>query len=99
MQQYERNGITVDQCVECRGIFLDRGELERLVDAENSWHGDQPAGGTVPAPPPPPPPGQQPYSGGYDRSPGSYKPWSGRGGYSRGGQPRKRRSFLEDLFD
>ena len=38
MRTYERSGITVDQCSECRGIFLDRGELERLVDAETSFH-------------------------------------------------------------
>lgn len=38
MRSYERNGVTVDQCGECRGIFLDRGELERLVDAENSHY-------------------------------------------------------------
>jgi Zn-finger nucleic acid-binding protein len=34
MRAYERSGITVDQCTECRGIYLDRGELERLLDAE-----------------------------------------------------------------
>ena len=34
MRSYERNAVLVDQCTECRGIFLDRGELERLVDAE-----------------------------------------------------------------
>ena len=28
MRSYERSGILVDQCQECRGIFLDRGELE-----------------------------------------------------------------------
>ena len=40
MATYERSGITVDQCRECRGIFLDRGELERLVDAEGgAWLG------------------------------------------------------------
>jgi Zn-finger nucleic acid-binding protein len=38
MRTYERNGVHVDQCTECRGIFLDRGELERLIDAENEWH-------------------------------------------------------------
>lgn len=38
MRSYERNGVTVDQCSECRGIFLDRGELERLIDAENSHY-------------------------------------------------------------
>jgi len=39
MRQYERSSVIVDQCQECRGIFLDRGELERLVDAENAFHG------------------------------------------------------------
>ncbi len=38
MRTYERSGITVDQCTECRGIFLDRGELDRLIDAENAFH-------------------------------------------------------------
>jgi uncharacterized protein len=34
MATYERSGVIVDQCRECRGIYLDRGELERLIDAE-----------------------------------------------------------------
>jgi len=43
MVTYERSGITLDQCRECRGIFLDRGELEKLVDAEGgAWMGPQP---------------------------------------------------------
>jgi Zn-finger nucleic acid-binding protein len=36
MRTYERSGIAVDQCTECRGIYLDRGELERLLGAEAS---------------------------------------------------------------
>jgi Zn-finger nucleic acid-binding protein len=40
MRSYERNGVVVEQCGECRGIFLDRGELERLVDAEGRHYGD-----------------------------------------------------------
>jgi len=39
MESYERNGVTVDQCVDCRGLFLDRGELDRLLDAERAWSG------------------------------------------------------------
>jgi uncharacterized protein len=39
MVTYERSGIHVDQCRECRGIYLDRGELERLVDAESGGTG------------------------------------------------------------
>ncbi len=38
MRGYERNGVTIDQCTGCRGIFLDRGELERLFDAEGSFY-------------------------------------------------------------
>lgn len=38
MRSYERNGVLVDQCTGCRGIFLDRGELERLVDAEGAHY-------------------------------------------------------------
>ena len=38
MRAYERNGITVDQCTECRGIFLDRGELDHLVEADARAH-------------------------------------------------------------
>jgi len=38
MRSYERNGITVDQCTECRGLFLDRGELEHLIGAENAFN-------------------------------------------------------------
>jgi Zn-finger nucleic acid-binding protein len=40
MRTYERNGVVVDQCTDCRGVFLDRGELERLVDAESSFYGE-----------------------------------------------------------
>jgi uncharacterized protein len=38
MRSYERSGVTIDQCTGCRGVFLDRGELERLVDAEGSFY-------------------------------------------------------------
>jgi Zn-finger nucleic acid-binding protein len=31
---YERQGVHLEQCRDCRGIWLDRGELDRLIDAE-----------------------------------------------------------------
>jgi Zn-finger nucleic acid-binding protein len=49
MRTYERNGVHVDQCSDCRGIFLDRGELDRLIDAENAWHGGGQASSAEPA--------------------------------------------------
>ncbi|SEO44794.1 zf-TFIIB domain-containing protein [Trujillonella endophytica] len=60
MRTYERNGVHVDQCGDCRGIFLDRGELERLIDAENAWHG-----GAARAPSAPPAEGR--YRSDHDR--------------------------------
>lgn len=45
MRSYERNRVLVDQCTGCGGLFLDRGELEALVAAENAWHG---GGGAAP---------------------------------------------------
>ena len=41
MRTYERNGVDIDQCTECRGIFLDRGELERLSSAETNYYGGE----------------------------------------------------------
>jgi Zn-finger nucleic acid-binding protein len=41
MRTYERDGVMIDQCEECRGIYLDRGELEKLLDAESG--SDRPA--------------------------------------------------------
>src|SRR3954454_2197499 len=49
MRTYERNGVHVDQCTDCRGIFLDRGELDRLIDAENAWHGGGPSTAAPPS--------------------------------------------------
>jgi uncharacterized protein len=31
LDEREREGVTVDACPACRGIWLDRGELERLL--------------------------------------------------------------------
>ncbi|GAA3528314.1 zf-TFIIB domain-containing protein [Aeromicrobium panaciterrae] len=28
----ERSGIEIDYCPECRGVWLDRGELDKIVD-------------------------------------------------------------------
>jgi Zn-finger nucleic acid-binding protein len=34
---HERKGVTIEECVGCQGVFLDRGELERLIDAESEY--------------------------------------------------------------
>jgi Zn-finger nucleic acid-binding protein len=32
----DKNGIEIDYCPECRGVWLDRGELEKIVDRMRS---------------------------------------------------------------
>jgi uncharacterized protein len=39
MRTHRRNGVTIEQCTKCHGIFLDRGELEQLIGAESSFLG------------------------------------------------------------
>ena len=103
MRQYERNGVTVDQCTECRGIFLDRGELERLTTAENEYYSGgaaptAPTGGYPNAGPPPAMPRRHYGSPDSPDSPNRWQPYPGQHpqqGYRR----RRKRSFLEDLFD
>lgn len=36
----EKKGIEIDYCPECRGIWLDRGELEKLVEKEQNYYND-----------------------------------------------------------
>jgi Zn-finger nucleic acid-binding protein len=104
MRTYERNGVTVDQCTECRGIFLDRGELERLVDAENSWHG-APAAASASASSSSPSAGQRPPSGApsvgaivgevLNQARASQH---GHRSSGHGHPPKRKKSFLDELF-
>ncbi|CAL9382709.1 MULTISPECIES: TFIIB-type zinc ribbon-containing protein [Streptomyces] len=54
MRTYNRNGVQIEQCDNCRGIFLDYGELEALTRLEAQWAQSAP----------PPPPGPQAYPSG-----------------------------------
>ena len=31
MEEIDRSGVTLDRCPSCRGVFLDRGELEKIT--------------------------------------------------------------------
>lgn len=86
----ERSGIEIDYCPQCRGVWLDRGELDKIIDRSL----EQPAAPAQQAAPQPPPqqqyqqpqhqqyqqPYQQPYQQGY------YK-------------KKRKESWLSELFD
>ncbi|MET0303329.1 MAG: zf-TFIIB domain-containing protein [Microbacteriaceae bacterium] len=110
----ERSGIEIDYCPECRGVWLDRGELDKIIDRAGSAPSAAPqaappappaAAPAAPAAAPPPAPayGQQNGYGqqGYDqRGYGQQQPYDPR--YDRNQQPyrrKKKENWLSELFD
>jgi uncharacterized protein len=113
LDEREREGVTIDVCPACRGIWLDRSELERIVaralsEQEQSERPEPPSragGGQAP------PPGYAPAPGhGDPRGPGGYyhrdddtPPPGYRRDHDRGSyrQHRKKHWFesLTDIFD
>ncbi len=79
----ERSGIEIDYCPQCRGVWLDRGELDKIIERNAASQAPQPAPAAQP----------QPQSGAWG-APQQHQ------GHGYGGKPYKRRkSFLEELFD
>ena len=33
----EKQGVEIDYCPQCRGIWLDRGELEKIIEKSNQY--------------------------------------------------------------
>ncbi len=36
----DRQGIEIDYCPTCRGVWLDRGELDKIIEHNRDGHGD-----------------------------------------------------------
>jgi uncharacterized protein len=105
MRTYERSGVTIDQCSDCRGIFLDRGELEKLIDADARFHAESaaaapaaPSASSAPAAPPPPPPPPRGYERGYDRRYDDDSPDKRRYDRRYDDSPDKRRYDRDDYY-
>ena len=103
----ERKGIEIDYCPACRGVWLDRGELDKIIEratAEIASVPSMPAaptpavpapGSTQAAPPqyPPPPP--------YQPSQPQYRPSyeEQKYGEQKYGEKKRKKNFFEELFD
>ena len=93
----ERQGIEIDYCPQCRGVWLDRGELDKLAERAEvarepspppgqpatSW-GDQLAAAGWNQPTATPPPQQQPWGGSQ---------------HGHGHDGKRRKSWLGEIFD
>ncbi|HYE17756.1 MAG TPA: zf-TFIIB domain-containing protein [Tepidisphaeraceae bacterium] len=106
-----RDGIEIDYCPQCRGVWLDRGELDKIIERSNAYMAQAPAGGygyrrgddddddddddRRKYRQPYPPPGQAP----YPQQPYPQQPYPQQG-YPQQQYPyKKKKSFWSELFD
>ncbi len=89
----ERSGVEIDYCPQCRGVWLDRGELDKIIDrATPAVTLQEPPRHAAPQPPAYGGPSHQgghmggDYRGGHGRDDDYYK-------------KKKRGSLLGDIFD
>ena len=89
LQMTDRQGIEIDYCPQCRGVWLDRGELDKLIERS--------AAADSPAPPSRPQSAGPSYdSGGRPTYPQQvYDDRRDRGHYKK----KRKESFLGELFD
>lgn len=38
LQMTERQGVEIDYCPKCRGVWLDRGELDKIIERTSGDH-------------------------------------------------------------
>ncbi len=49
LRMAERQGVEIDYCPQCRGVWLDRGELDKIIERADDYY-DQPSRSEKPAP-------------------------------------------------
>ena len=82
----DRQGIEIDYCPQCRGVWLDRGELDKIIERSVPQAAPQAAPQPVPQAAPQPAPVHR----------GLEQPWGHAPHY---GHYKKRKSWLEEIFD
>ena len=99
----DRQGVEIDYCPRCRGVWLDRGEIDKIVEHELAAYG--PLSRQVPQAPVHEPPfyrdDREPYLEPYREERREYRDRDDhyREDKDKYRKKKKRESFLEDLFD
>lgn len=105
LQMTERQGVEIDYCPKCRGVWLDRGELDKIIDRSAP---DEPAEPARPAPAPAaapyaPHPGERYAEPRYNEHRSDHRGDPYRKDYRdddhRYRKPYKKKGFLSDIFD
>ena len=73
----DRQGVEIDYCPQCRGVWLDRGELDKIIERSSR--------DAAPAP--------------FTQAQPSFRPDRDYRDDGRGYPKKRKRSFLEELFD
>lgn len=96
MQTLERGGVQFDMCPTCRGVWLDRGELEKLMESATQ---DGRASAPQAAPPPQaqPHPPQQPW--GVQQPAYRDERYRSRDDDDHHRYKKKKRDSIFDIFD
>ena len=88
----DRQGVEIDYCPQCRGVWLDRGELDKIIERSAAQETSPPLQA--------PPPGVQRVPDPYAERPAFYGDDDGRRHHPQGQHGhRRRKSFCEELFD
>ena len=98
LQMTDRAGVEIDYCPTCRGVWLDRGELDKILDRAATI---APASAEA-APDPRTESIGYPQPAGYDprfRDDDRYDPRYQQGYDPRQHRKRKKKSILDDIFD
>lgn len=92
----DRNGIEIDYCPQCRGVWLDRGELDKIIERDAQQYQQAPQ--AAPQQPAPPPQGYAQQPQGYSQPQGYADP---RYGYSdkKYYKQKRKKHWLEEIFD
>lgn len=90
LQMSERQGIEIDYCSKCRGVWLDRGELDKIIERTSADYGPGPGARDEP------PRRDEPRREHPDER-RSYEYDDSRGGHKH--KKKKPSSFLGDIFD
>jgi len=85
----ERQGVEIDYCPQCRGVWLDRGELDKLIERSAAQEAPRAAPAEAARSHQPPPQPQQHYRRDFEDSDFNKR---GHGQY-------RKKSWLSDIFD
>ncbi len=101
----DRQGIEIDYCPKCRGVWLDRGELDKIIERSAGFDAQAAAPTQGLAPRAPAPLGEKPkndqYYRDHDYDDDDYRRQYPPNQYPPGQYPpkKKKKNFLEDMFD